>query len=248
MPTLKNTPTLPEKHIDVDRIKSKIEPLAERLGELQNHLYAGKKNSVLVILQGLDAAGKDNTVKHVFSGVNPSGCRVKGFKAPSEEEKAHDFLWRIHRECPERGMIQIFNRSHYEDVLVPVVNGTLSKSELKQRYQAINNFEQMLIDNGTAVFKFFLHVSPEEQQKRFDDRLLDSAKRYKYNPQDLDVFAQRDLYLKQYEKMFEHCQQAAPWHLIPADSKPAKNLQILKVLVKELEHLLKPSVAKLAEA
>ena len=238
MASLKNTPTLPDKLHDDDWLDKHIKPLTKQLGDLQDLLYAGKSKAVLIILQGLDASGKDNTINKVLSEVNHSGCQVKGFKAPTEEEKAHDFLWRIHKNCPERGMIQIFNRSHYEDVLVPVVNEVITKGDLQDRYKAINQFEQMLIDNGTTIFKFFLHVGAEEQHKRIEARLEDPAKRYKFNPNDLDVFDVRKKYLKQYDQVFEHCNQAAEWHIIPADHKPHKNLQILKVLVKGMEKIV----------
>lgn len=237
MPKLSDLPTRTKDSVSEDDLKAQNVVLAQRLGDLQDKLYAQKKYGILIVLQGLDAAGKDNTVKHVFDSVNPSGCRVKSFKVPTSEEAAHDFLWRIHRECPEKGMLQIFNRSHYEDVLVPVVNGTLKGKELKQRYAQINAFEQMLTENGTLIFKFFLNVGPEEQKQRLDERLADPHKRYKYNPGDIKVFAQRKKYLKQYDEVFEHCKKAVPWHIIPADDKPYKNYTILKILLRELEKI-----------
>ncbi|HMC75030.1 MAG TPA: PPK2 family polyphosphate kinase, partial [Terriglobales bacterium] len=162
-----------------------LEQHREKLSTLQDLMYAEAEHSLLVVLQAMDAAGKDGTIRHIFTGVNPQGCQVTSFKKPSLEELKHDFLWRVHRATPARGMIGIFNRSHYEDVLVVRVHGNLSKNELKDRFQAINHFEDLLVENGTTILKFFLHISKDEQRDRLQARLDDPQKYWKVNPEDL---------------------------------------------------------------
>ena len=172
--------TLPTQKINKEEAEAKNIVLIEKLAAIQNKLYAQKKYSVLIVLQGMDTAGKDGAVKNVFSGVNPAGCNVKSFKAPTEEEAAHHFLWRIVKKCPEKGMIQIFNRSHYEDVLMPVINKTVSKKMIRERCEEINEFEKGLIKNNTILLKFYLHVSHKEQLRRLKDRKTDEHKKWKY--------------------------------------------------------------------
>jgi PPK2 family polyphosphate:nucleotide phosphotransferase len=218
-------------------IKATNATLREQLSGLQYKLFAKSEKSLLVILQGLDASGKDGTVKQVFSGVNPAGCRVKSFKVPSLEETRHDFLWRIHKECPEKGMIQIFNRSHYEDILVPSIRQLITPREIKKRLKAINDFEQMLSDQQTVVLKFYLHVSLEEQLSRIEKRKTDPDKAWKYQASDLEELKIRDQYIKTYERIFHECNEI-PWKIIPADQKWYRDYLVLNELLKKLHKVI----------
>ncbi|MBT2557041.1 polyphosphate kinase [Hymenobacter sp. ISL-91] len=192
--------------------------LRQELVELQDRLYAEGRHSVLVILQGLDASGKDGLIRRVFSGINPQGVRVYSFKEPTETELAHDFLWRIHQQAPARGMLQVFNRSQYEDVLITRVEGLIDEAEARRRFTAINNFEKLLQQAGTTVLKFYLHVSEEEQTERLQERTTDPAKRWKYEAGDEQKARQRPEYRAAYEDVFRHCSPAScPWHIVPAD-------------------------------
>ena len=202
----------------------------KELFNLQNVLFAEQKHSVLIILQGMDAAGKDGTIRHVFSSMNPMGVNIKAFKAPTDDEKNHDFLWRIHEHTPSKGMIEIFNRSHYEDILVPAVHKTIGKKELEKRYESINNFERHLIESGTVIMKFFLNVSIKEQEERLKDRLNIPRKKWKYDPADSSEFTHREAYLKTYERIFDHCGTIASWHIVPSDKKWYRNYLIAKKL------------------
>jgi len=232
---LSDISTSPEEKITKDEAAKESIKLTEKLAEIQNKLYAQKKYDVLIVLQGMDTSGKDSAVKHVFSGINPAGCRVKSFKAPTEEEKAHHFLWRVSKECPEKGMIQIFNRSQYEDILVPVVNKLIDKGLIKDRCVEINSFENGLIRNNTILMKFYLHVSHDEQIERLQARKTDEYKRWKYQKEDILAISRHDDFAKVYEYIFEQCSEAAPWHIVPADKKWYKNYAILNEIVLELE-------------
>ena len=227
--------TSPEEKITKEEAAKESIKLSEKLDEIQNKLFAQKKYDVLIVLQGMDASGKDSAVEHVFSGVNPAGCRVKSFKAPTEEEKAHHFLWRISKECPEKGMIQIFNRSQYEDILVPAVNKSIDDKLIKARCEEINCFEKGLVRNDTIVMKFYLHVSQKEQEERLQARKTNEYKRWKYQKEDVHAISQHDDFAKVYEYIFEHCAEAALWNIIPADKKWYKNYSILNGIVQELE-------------
>jgi PPK2 family polyphosphate:nucleotide phosphotransferase len=227
--------TLPTQKISKEEAEGKNSVLIEKLSEIQNKLYAQKKYAVLIVLQGMDASGKDGAVKHVFSGVNPAGCDVKSFKEPTDDEASHHFLWRIVKECPEKGMIQIFNRSHYEDIIMPVLNKTLSKKMIEERYEEINVFERGLIKNDTILLKFYLHVSHKEQVKRLKDRKTDEHKRWKYQKEDIQAIKRHKEYRKVYESIFKHCSADAAWQIVPADKKWYKNYYILNSIVKELE-------------
>ncbi|HVO62825.1 MAG TPA: polyphosphate kinase 2 family protein [Terriglobales bacterium] len=210
----------------------------EKLFELQELLYADTSHSLLVVLQGLDAAGKDGTIGHIFSGVNPQGCQVTSFKEPTPEELRHDFLWRVHRAVPARGMIGIFNRSHYEDVLVVRVHGKLSKKELSNRFDEINSFEENLARNNVLILKFFLYISKDEQKKRLQERLDDPKKYWKVSPTDLKERQYWDTYIEAYEDVFRHCStKRAPWYIIPANKKWYRNVVISQVLVDALAGL-----------
>lgn len=221
------------KHVD-----DAIEKDKARLRELQELLYASRDRSLLLVLQGLDTAGKDGTINHIFSAMNVQGCRVVGFKQPSVEEASHDFLWRVHRAVPARGEVVIFNRSHYEDVLVARVHDLVPKSVWSRRYARINEFEQLLADQGTVVLKFYLHISKEEQLDRFKDRLDDPAKQWKISELDYAERERWDDYVAAYEEALSRCSTAyAPWFVIPADHKWFRNLAIARIVVEQLEAL-----------
>jgi PPK2 family polyphosphate:nucleotide phosphotransferase len=216
--------------------KKSTEKAIERLDVLQSLMYAENKHALLILLQGMDATGKDGTIRHVMSGVNPQGCRVTAFKVPSHEEAEHDFLWRAHLAVPERGQIGIFNRSYYEDVLVVRVHNLAPKEVWKRRFAQINAFEELLAENGVTVLKFFLHISKDEQKKRFQERLDDPAHQWKLSPAD---FAERkfwDQYVEAYEEALTKCSTAsAPWYIIPADHKWFRNLAISRIVAQTLE-------------
>jgi PPK2 family polyphosphate:nucleotide phosphotransferase len=215
-----------------------LEALLEELGSLQERLYAEGRRSVLVVLQGIDASGKDGTIRHVFTGVNPQGCRVTSFKAPTPVELAHDFLWRVHAECPARGMIGIFNRSHYEDVVTVRVLELAPEEVWSRRPQRIVEFERLLTDEGTTVLKCFLHVSAGEQQERFAERESDPTKRWKFNPRDEETARRFDEYTSAYEQaLTETSTEHAPWYVIPADRNWVRNHAVATVLVEALRRL-----------
>ncbi|HTB06062.1 MAG TPA: PPK2 family polyphosphate kinase [Bacteroidia bacterium] len=237
MASLDKEPTVPKDSFDKKKTEAETDGFKDQLFDLQNTLFAEKKHSLLVILAGLDASGKDGTVSHVFSSMNPMGVNVKAFKAPTEEEQEHDFLWRVHPHVPAKGMIQIFNRSHYEDILVPTVHKTFDKDIIERRYDIINAFEQSLVDEGTVILKFFLNVSKEEQKERIKDRLTVARKKWKYDPADKTESEFRDDYLKVYDKIFERCSPKLPWIIVPADKKWYRNYIVAKTMVDTLKAL-----------
>ena len=209
-----------------------------RLSELQSLLYADRRFALLIILQALDAGGKDGTIRSVMSGVNPLGCQVTPFKVPTSEEAEHDFLWRIHHAVPRRGMIGIFNRSHYEDVLVVRVHGLAPKSVWRERYRQINDFERLLTENGVHILKFYLHISPEEQAERFAERVADPAKHWKLALGDFEERKRWDDYRQAYEDALAKCStEAAPWYVIPADRNWFRNLAVSEIIVDKLESM-----------
>jgi PPK2 family polyphosphate:nucleotide phosphotransferase len=209
-----------------------------RLRDLQDLLYAQAKHALLIVFQAIDAGGKDGAIDHVFSGVNPQGCFVTSFKQPSTLEKAHDFLWRVHAAAPARGMIGIFNRSHYESVLVERVHDLTPKKVWSRRYDHINAFEQMLADEGTVLLKFFLHISREEQKERLEARLEDPSKNWKFSEDDLKERRHWDAYMAAYQDALSECStKAAPWYIVPADRKWFRDWVVSDVIVKTLEHL-----------
>ena len=232
---LKDISTLPIEIITEEEVDKETKPLIDKLSKIQNKLYAQRKYAVLIILQGMDASGKDSAVKHVFSGVDPTGCNVKAFKVPTVQEAAHHFLWRISNACPEKGMTQIFNRSHYEDILVPFVSKSISDELIKERCEEINMFERGLVKDNTIVLKFYLHVSHKEQQIRVEERKTDEHKRWKYQKADVIAVRKHDEYVKAYNFVFENCNKDVPWQIVPADKKWYKNFYILRAIVNELE-------------
>ena len=212
--------------------------LLAELAELQERLYAESKRSILLVLQGLDASGKDGTIKHVFTGLNPQGCRVSSFKAPTPVELAHDFLWRVHAQCPERGMIGIFNRSHYEDIVTVRVLGLVPPAVWKARPQRVNEFEELLAGDGTTVLKCFLHVSQEEQAARLAERVSDPTKEWKSNPKDLETNKRFDEFTAAYDDALAATStKSAPWYVIPADRNWVRNFAVTTVLIHALRKL-----------
>ena len=209
-----------------------------RLAELQYLLYAEDKRSLLIVLQAIDGGGKDGTIRHVMSGLNPQGCSVTPFKAPSAEEADHDYLWRIHKAVPPKGEIGIFNRSHYEEVLIVRVHSLVPKSVWSRRYDQINLFEKLLADNNVKILKFFLHISKDEQKRRFQQRLDDPTRHWKLDPGDFEERKHWDEYVDAFEAALSRCSTAwAPWFIIPANRKWFRNLAVSQIIVETLENL-----------
>ncbi|HWX09349.1 MAG TPA: polyphosphate kinase 2 family protein [Gaiellaceae bacterium] len=231
----------PGDRLDLADREAGAERLAElvaQLSALHNRLWAESTRSVLIVLQGLDAAGKDGTIRQVFTGLNPQGCRAVSFKQPSSTELAHDYLWRVHAACPARGEIGIFNRSHYEDVVAVRVRGLAPARVLKHRPRQINEFEHMLADEGTTVVKVFLHVSRDKQRERLQERLEDPEKSWKFRVEDLDDRARWNDFMAAYEEVISQTSTSwAPWYVIPADRNWIRNLTVAEVLVHVLEQL-----------
>lgn len=225
-------------HKKGSHVESKTDQAVRRLDSLQYLLYAEKKHALLAIFQALDAGGKDGTIRHVMSGINPQGCVVASFKQPSPEELAHDFLWRVHKVVPPHGMIGVFNRSHYEDVLVVRVHNLVPKEIWSARYDQINRFEQLLAANGVSIAKFFLHISKDEQKKRFEERIEDPDRRWKISESDFKERKYWDDYIQAYEEVLRRCSTSeAPWYIIPANKKWFRNFAVSRILVETLEDL-----------
>ncbi len=244
-------PAYTGKHSSHEQALPKIQKYLERLSKLQYLLYADGNQSLLVVLQALDAGGKDGVVRHVFNAMNPQGTAVFGFKQPSKVELAHDFLWRAHERTPERGEVVIFNRSHYEDVLVVRVHKLVPKAVWSKRYELINDFEKMLSENGTRIAKFYLHISPEEQLARFHERLQDPGRHWKISETD---YSERELwpaYVDAFEEAIEQTStKHAPWYVIPSDHKWFRDLAISQVIADTLEEMglkLPPTQVDIAE-
>ena len=207
-----------------------------RIDKLQYRLYAEHRRALLIVLQGIDAAGKDGTIRHVMTGMNPQGCSVVSFKVPSAEEQDHEFLWRIHRAVPARGSVGIFNRSHYEDLIVPRVKQNAGKAFWKLRCRNINDFERYLTENDVVVLKFFLHISKAEQKRRLEERLDDPNRRWKSSPMDFTERKRWDAYMEAFERMLDDCSTPwAPWHAIPADHKWYRNYAVSAIVLETLE-------------
>lgn len=223
---------------DKKTARMQIRENAMVMAGLTYRLYAENRRSLLLILQGMDTSGKDGTIRHVMRGINPQTCQVTPFKQPSPEELDHDFLWRVHRAVPRRGNVGIFNRSHYEDVLVVRVNQLVPKSVWQSRYSVINKFEKLLVDGGTTIVKCFLHISNAEQRERLQARLNNPEKRWKFSRGDLDVRKQWDQYQSAYEDALTRCNtEHAPWHIIPSDRKWNRNLVVSQILRRTLEKM-----------
>jgi len=246
--SLADIPTAPSnepKKSELESVKSEIAELSARLNKLQLRLHSSNERGVLLVLQGMDTSGKDGAIRHVFAHVSPLGVRAEPFGAPSEDERRHDYLWRVHAKAPRRGELVVFNRSHYEDVLVTRVRGWISKSICKQRYQHIQDFERMLSDEGISIIKCYLHISKQEQKQRLQARMDDPDKHWKLQASD---FEDRRLW-KDYIKAYEDAMSAtstdyAPWYVIPADSKVYRDYFLMTLLVETLEGLkIKPPQA-----
>lgn len=227
-----------EKDLAAEAMKAEQDDLVERLADLQWALYAEEKRALLVVLQARDTGGKDGAIRKVFGPLDPQGCVVTSFKQPTPLELAHDFLWRVHLAVPPRGTIGVFNRSHYEDVLVVRVRKLVPTDVWQKRYEQINDFEQMLTANGVTILKFFLHISKDEQKKRLQARLEDPRKNWKFKAGDLDDRALWDSYTAAYEDALSKCSTPwAPWYVVPADKKAVRDYLISKVLVSALERM-----------
>ena len=226
------------ERLDKEKVRAKTLKLCERIGELQELLHAEARHALLLVLQGMDSSGKDGALKNVLQSVNPAGVEVKNFKAPSSEELAHDFLWRIHKAVPALGNIGVFNRSHYEDVLIVRVMKLQPIQVWRSRYEQINAFEKHLVANNVVVLKFFLHISREEQAERLQARLDDPHKQWKFEMNDLKIRAQWPKFMKAYEDAINYCStHYAPWHVIPANRKWYRDYAIARIVVKAMEEL-----------
>jgi PPK2 family polyphosphate:nucleotide phosphotransferase len=218
--------------------EKEFKELRDELIELQRRHYAADRDKLLIVFQAMDAGGKDGTIRRVFRGVNPQGVQVTSFKVPSKKELAHDYLWRIHQAVPPTGMIAVFNRSHYEDVLVVRVDRIVPESVWRPRYEQINNFEKMLVENGTVILKFYLHISVDEQRERFQARIDDPTKNWKFSFEDLEKRKSWPDYMAAYEEMLNQTTTAwAPWHVIPSDQKWYRNLAVTRSIVTALREL-----------
>lgn len=225
------------KQLDKEKTKEETAKIIEEFDDLQNLLYAESKHSVLVVIQGMDASGKDGLIRDVFGEFNPQGVMVTSYKAPTDQELSHDFLWRIHQHAPAKGMIQVFNRSHYEDIIVTRVHKWCTDKLAAERMEAINAFEDLLTKhNNTHILKFYLHISPEEQQLRLKERIADPKKQWKYNAKDFEEAKLWDIYMKMYEDCFTNC-TTVPWHIIPSDQNWYKEYLIASALLKLLKGL-----------
>lgn len=223
--------------LDKTSTKEETQAIVKELDELQNLLFAEGKHSILFIIQGMDASGKDGVIRNVVGNLNAQGVTVKSYKAPTAEELSHDFLWRIHKCAPAKGVIQVFNRSHYEDILITRVHKWCDDETAKKRIQAINNFEQLLQEhNNTHILKFYLHVSREEQDIRLQERMTDPAKMWKYNEDDFAEAKLWEVYMKMYEDCFNYCNRP-PWIIVPADQNWYKEFMIASALLKLLKSL-----------
>ena len=227
---LKDIDTRAPKDLDKKEVREKLGKILEELDELQNLLFAESKHALLVVVQGMDASGKDGVVRNVFGKLNPQGVLVKSYKIPTAEELSHDFLWRIHAHAPAKGILQVFNRSHYEDVLVTRVHGLCDDKTARKRFAAINDFEKLLTDhNNTSILKFYLHISPEEQHERLEERIKTPAKQWKYNAQDFAEAKHWNAYREAYEDCFEYCNDV-PWMIVPSDQNWYKEYLIAKTV------------------
>lgn len=243
---LKNIDTRAPENISKAAAKKELAHILKDLDGLQNLLYAESCHSLLIIIQGMDASGKDGLTRDVFTSMNPQGVNVISFKEPTREELAHDFLWRTHTHAPAKGMIHVFNRSHYEDVLITRVHGIIDDDTAMMRMSAINDFERLLTQhNNTHILKFYLHISHKEQVDRLNERLEDPRKMWKYNADDFHESKLWDNYMKCYEDVFKHCNDI-PWHIVPADQNWYKSYVIASAIKKKLEslHMKYPGIKK----
>jgi len=226
------------RYRSADEVEDRLARLLSDIEKRQYMLYAQGRYALLIVLQGMDTSGKDGTIRKVMTGFSPLGVQVWPFKAPNEEERAHDFLWRIHQKVPRHGYVSIFNRSHYEDVLVVRVHNLVPKEEWKARYETINAFERMLVKNQVVILKFFLHISKDEQKRRLQERLNDPKRHWKFSAADIEERKHWADYQKAYEAVFRKCStEHAPWHIVPADKKWYRNLVVAEAIGKMLNDL-----------
>ena len=226
---LSDISTRAPKEISKDEAKSRLKELQSSIGDWQRKLYAEKERALLVVFQGMDASGKDGTTRRAFSWCSPTGVWAYAFKKPTEEEFDHDFLWRVHKVVPRKGMIQVFNRSHYEDVLIQRVHKWIDEDQVNARFNAINAFEELLtVDNQTKVLKFYLHISPERQLEKLQERIDVPTKRWKHNPNDWEERKMWEEYMRCYEDVLNRSQ--IPWHVIPADQRWYRNLRVAEII------------------
>lgn len=234
---LKEIETTAPARDDKTDMKKELTILHKQLFSLQHLFHANASRSMLIVFQGMDTSGKDGTIRHVFSCVNPLGVHATAFSEPCDNERVHDFLCRIYQRLPEKGMIRIFNRSHYEDILVPTVHRMLDEKLIERRYDYINSFEQQLEDSGTIILKFYLHISRDEQKKRLEKRLTDPLKKWKYKASDKTESKKWNDYIRTYENIINRCSSDIPWQIIPADDKWYRNYLVAKAIVVKLESL-----------
>lgn len=234
---LKNANTRAPAGANITLYKNKFDKLQKEFFDIQQLFYASDTHSLLIVFQGIDTSGKNSTIRHVFSCTNPLGVHAASFKSPTETELRYDYMWRIFQKLPEKGKIQIFNRSYYEDILMPTIQKTLSPQLIDKRYNFINAFEQHLLDNKTLILKFFLHISKEEQKKRILSRLKDPKKKWKYSKDDLRSSKKWNNYADVYEKILNRCSSEIPWVIVPSDNKWYRNYVVLTTIVKHLKKL-----------
>ncbi len=235
--SLASIATGPPEDVTERGVDDEYDNLRQEIEDLQEKMLAQGKYSLLVVLQGMDAAGKDSAVNKVFSKVGHAGLNVHAFKRPTDLEMRHDFLWRVHQQVPPKGMIHVFNRSHYEDVLIQRVHHWIDEKTVKQRFEHINNFEKLLADTGTTVIKFYLHISKEQQLVELNERLHNPEKHYKHNPNDFKEREHWDDYMKAYEDVFLHCGPENPWHIIPSDVNWYKEYCMSREIVKAMRKM-----------
>lgn len=231
---IKSLSTLPPADWNEKKGKEETLKYLKEIEKLQNILMAGEDKSLLIILQGMDAAGKDSTIRKVLAVMNPIGMNVHAFKKPTELELSHDFLWRVHQKVPARGMVTVFNRSHYEDVLIQRVHKWVDEDTIRKRFVHINHFEELLADNDTVIIKCFMHISPEEQLKKLNERTVNPEKYWKHNQNDFEERKHWDTYMKCYEDVLNQC-SSIPWHVIPCDNKKYKEYMVAKIVYETLK-------------
>ncbi|MCA6073972.1 PPK2 family polyphosphate kinase [Fulvivirga sedimenti] len=229
--------TLPPGDLDKEPIEDATKKITKEIEDLQEIMQAQRKYSLLVVMQGMDASGKDSAVKKVFDEIGPAGIKVQAFKKPTEEEMSHDFLWRVHKHVPEKGMIQVFNRSHYEDVLIQRVHKWIDEKTVMKRFSHINNFERLLQDSNTVVIKFYLHISKDQQLIELNERISDPKKFYKHNENDFNERQHWDEYMSAYEDVFKNCGPEIPWHIIPSDRNWYKEYCMASAILEALRAL-----------
>lgn len=234
---LSEIPTSPDAGLDREKLRDETKEIIHEIEDMQDMMQAQRKYSLLVVMQGMDASGKDSAVKKVFGDIPPAGIGVTAFKKPTDEEMAHDFLWRVHRHVPEKGMIRIFNRSHYEDVLIQRVHHWIDEETVYRRFEHINHFESLLLDAHTHVVKFYLHIDKAVQLKELNERTTDPTKFYKHNPNDYNERQHWEEYMQAYEDVFAHCEKASRWHIIPADENWYKEYCMARAVRDEMKKM-----------